>query len=279
MMDLNEAIEFAQLVNAASAIAPANLDNSAGNVINAGATAYTVVTTIYAFDLATDINPARGNNQVSIGLILQAVGTGDVVVAIRGTEGIQEWINDAEFLLIPCPFLVGAGQTEDGFTDMYSSLRTDDAVGSPSVVNALANLPFKQPVSSVTICGHSSGGALGTLLALDLAANSIFKNPSVYTYGSPRTGDPLFVSTYNQVVPNTFRIANRLDLVTKLPLPPAYDHVLGLFELNPVQLFTFPPKILVKLTIACEHYLDSYLHLLSVVSGGPVLPLDPTCVP
>jgi Lipase (class 3) len=279
MMDLNEAIEFAQLVNAASAIAPANLDNSAGNVINAGATAYTVVTTIYAFDLATDINPARGNNQVSMGLILQAAGTGDVVVAIRGTEGIQEWINDAEFLLIPCPFLVGAGHTEDGFTAMYSSLRTDDAVGSPSVVNALANLPFKQPVSSVTICGHSSGGALGTLLALDLAANSIFQNPSVYTYASPRTGDPSFVSTYNQVVPNTFRIANRLDLVPKLPLPPAYDHVLGLFELNPVQLLTFPPRILVKLTIACEHVLDSYLHLLSVLSGGPVLPLDPTCVP
>ncbi len=65
----------------------------------------------------------------------------------------------------------------------------------------------------------------------------------------------------------------------KLPLPPDYDHVLALQELNPIQLFPLPPKILVKLTFTCEHGLDSYLYLLSVVSGGPLLPLDPTCTP
>ena len=278
-MDWNKAIEFAQLVNAAYAIPPDNLANSAGKALIAGNTAYTVVTTIYANDLATDINPGRGNKEVSIGFICQAAGTGDVVIAIRGTEGIQEWINDAHFLLVTCPFLAGAGSTEDGFTAMYNSLRTGDAAGSPTVVNALATLPFPQPVSSVTICGHSLGGALVTLLALDLAANTNFKNPMVYSYASPRTGDPLFVSTYNQVVKNSFRIANRLDLVPKLPLPPDYDHVLALQELNPIQLFPLPPKILVKLTFTCEHSLDSYLYLLSVVSGGPLLPLDPTCTP
>ena len=65
----------------------------------------------------------------------------------------------------------------------------------------------------------------------------------------------------------------------KLPLPPDYDHVLALQELNPIQLFPLPPKILVKLTLTCEHSLDSYLYLLSVVSGGLLLPLDPTCTP
>jgi len=174
-MDWNKAIEFAQLVNAAYAIPPDNLANSAGKALIAGNTAYTVVTTIYANDLATDINPGRGNKKVSIGFICQAAGTGDVVIAIRGTEGIQEWINDAHFLLVTCPFLAGAGHTEDGFTAMYNSLRTGDAAGSPTVVNALATLPFPQPVSSVTICGHSLGGALVTLLALDLAANTNFR--------------------------------------------------------------------------------------------------------
>ena len=66
-----------------------------------------------------------------------------------------------------------------------------------------------------------------TLLALDVAANTTFKNPTVYSYASPRTGDPAFASTYNQVVKNSFRIANRLDLVPKLPLPPDYEHVLA----------------------------------------------------
>ena len=218
-MDLFRAIDFAQLINAAYAIAPADLANSAGKVIHAGGTSYMVVTTIYASDLATDMNPARAIGLVSIGLILQAAGTGDVVIAIRGTEGILEWIHDAEFLQVTCPFLVGAGRTEDGFTDMYTSLRTGDAAGSPGVVDALATLPFARPVGPLTICGHSLGAALATLLALDVAANSSFRNPTVYTYASPRTGDPAFASTYNQVVPDTFRIANRVDLVPKLPFP------------------------------------------------------------
>ncbi len=278
-MDFNKAIEFAQLVNAAYAIPPDNLANSAGTALIAGDTAYTVVTTIYANDLATDMNPGRGNNEVSIGFVCQADGTGDVVIAIRGTEGIQEWINDVQFLLATCPFLAGAGHTEDGFTAMYNSLRAGDAAGSPTVVNALATLTFPQPVSSVTICGHSLGGALGTLLALDVAANTIFKNATVYTFASPRTGDPSFASTYNQVVKNSFRIANRLDLVPKLPLPPVYEHVAELYELSPIQWIPIPPKILVKPTITCEHSLDSYLYLLSVVSDGPLLPLDPACKP
>ena len=116
-------------------------------------------------------------------------------------------------------------------------------------------------------------------MALDVAANSTFKNPTVYTYASPRTGDPAFASTYNQVVKNSFRIANRLDLVPHLPLPTDYQHVLRPTELTPIQFLPLPPKILVEPTIACEHSLDTYLYLLSLAAGGPVIPLDPTCVP
>jgi predicted lipase len=278
-MDLNLAIEYGQLVNAAYAIPPSDLSNSAGAAIRAGGTAYTVITTIYASDLATDINPGRGEDQVSIGLILQADGAGDVVIAIRGTEGILEWIHDAEFLLETCPFLTGAGHTEDGFTDMYVSLRTGLEATSPSVVKAMATLPFPRPITSVTICGHSLGGAIVTLLALDLVANSAFKDPTVYTFASPRVGDPAFAGTYDQVVPKTFRVANRIDLVPKLPLPPFYEHVQEFFELNPIQFLPFPPRLLVRPEIACEHLLNSYLHLLSIAAGGPVLPLDPACVP
>jgi len=282
-MDVNQAIKFAQLVNTAYAVDPTNVANSAGQPKSAGGTNYTVITTVYANDLATDLNPLRGTNIVSIGFILQAVGASDVVIAIRGTEGIFEWVQDAKFGMVQCPFLAGAGNTEDGFTDMYSSLRTGAAGNaSPSVVGTLGALPFPTPVNgstSLTICGHSLGGALVTLLALDIAANTIFKNPTVYSYASPRTGDQTFVNMYDRMVLSTFRIANRMDLVPKLPLPPLYDHVGGLYELNPVQWLPLPPKVLVKPELACEHILDTYLYLSSIVSGGPVLPLDAQCVP
>jgi predicted lipase len=277
-IDLVTAIKVGQLLNTTYDTQPSDLTNQAGQKISVGDTDYTVVTTIYANDLSTDIDPSRSDDEVSIGLICQDQ-TGDVVIAIRGTEGTLEWIHDADFLLVPCPFLTGAGHTEDGFTAMYESLRTGVVANSPTVVNALPKLSFPRSVSSVTICGHSLGGALATLLALDVAANTVYKNPSVYTFGSPRTGDSLFASTYDQVVKNSYRVANRLDIVPTLPPPVDYDHVLNPYELNPIQLLPLPPKILVKFDPGCEHSLQTYLYLLSLKSGGPVLPLESTCQP
>ena len=277
-MDLNQAILYAQLVNAAYAIDPANLANSAGKIVPADtATAtYEVVTTIYANDLATDMHPEHGKNRVSIGLILQATASGDVVIAVRGTEGINEWIHDAQFLPVNCPFMPAAGNTEDGFTAIYQSMKIDVDPASPGVAKALSTLPFKRPVTSVTICGHSLGGSLATLLALDVAVNTPFF-PAAFTYASPRTGDEQFVALYNHAVPNTTRIANRVDLVPKLPLPPLYEHVLGLYDLSSVTLT--PPAFLIKPDIAAQHILTSYLYLLSRLTGGPILPLKPECVP
>ena len=98
-MDLNKAIEFAQLVNAAYVILPDNLANTAGKALIAGATAYTVVTTIYANDLATDMNPGRGKKEVSIGFVCQADETGDVVIAIRGTKEFRSGSTTPSFSL------------------------------------------------------------------------------------------------------------------------------------------------------------------------------------
>jgi pimeloyl-ACP methyl ester carboxylesterase len=264
-------------------VAPDQLANRAGEIVSAGLGAnqanYQVITSIYANDLATDVNQLRGTSTVSIGLILQSAA-GDAAIAIRGTVGIYEWLHDAMFLTVHCPFLPSAGSTEDGFTAMYLSMTTGAAGGSPSVVKALADLPWTTPVRSLTICGHSLGGALATLLALDVGANTTtpaFKSPTVYMYASPRTGDPSFAGVYNHVVPQTFRIANRVDLVPKLPLPPLYEHVHTLYDLNPIVLF--PPQVLVKFDIPCEHFLTSYLHPLSLEAGGVSLPLDSACVP
>ena len=141
-MDLAKAIQFGQLVHATYATSPGDLTNKAGQAVSAGGVDYTVVTTIYANDLATDMNPGRADDEVSIGLICRVDQSGDVVIAIRGTEGILEWLHDAVFLQVPCPFLAGAGHTEDGFTDMYESMRKGADPDSPTVVGALRKLPF-----------------------------------------------------------------------------------------------------------------------------------------
>jgi hypothetical protein len=283
-MDLNSAIQFGQLIGAAYNVPPENLSNRAGEVIQAGlvggGTAFEIIATVYANDLATDVSPLQIDKVVSLGLILQAPTSGDAIIALRGTEGIMEWVQDAKFLAVPCPVLPNSGNTEDGFTAMFRSLTIAPAADSPTVTKSLPTLPWKRSVTSLTICGHSLGGALATLVALDISTHTSppFNAPHVYTYASPMTGDSVFASIYNQAVPNTVRLANRLDVVPNLPPPPLYEHVAGLFELNPVQLGV-PPQVLVKFDIPCEHFLNSYLHLLSRLAGGAILPLDVQCSP
>ena len=269
--DWKKAIEFCQVVDNAYHIPP-------GPTFTVGGMNYKIVTNIYANDLATDANQGI-TEQVTIGLICQTDPGRDVVIAIRGTEGIFEWAHDLNFDKVPCPFLPGAGQTEDGFTEMYNSLTTDPGPASQSVVKALPTLGFDKPINSVTICGHSLGGALATLLALDLAATAAnpanaayapFRNPTVYTYASPRTGDSMFAATYNQVVLNSNRIENRFDLVPHLPPTwMGYQHVLAPWELTPDQY--------VKYGLYCEHSITTYLYLMSLQAGGAVIPLESQC--
>jgi hypothetical protein len=271
---ISSAIQYALLVELAEAVPPDKTMYRSGDPIdiayNGTNVSYAALTTFYGNDLATGVNPSRGQDIVSFGFVAQDAG-GNVVVAVRGTEGIFEWVQDTRFLLVPCPFVPGAGSTEDGFTAVYTSLRVSPNPASQTLVAALPTLPYPKPVTSLTICGHSLGGALVTQLALDVAANTRLVKPSVYTYASPRTGDSAFVATYNHLVPNTHRFANRLDLVPKLPLPPLYDHVLGLYDLNPM--------LEVKFDIICQHRLTTYLFLLSRLGGGPDLPLNAECAP
>lgn len=281
-MDLNKAIVYAQLVNEAYRPDPGDFKNRAGDVVSAGLgaaqTQFDVITTIYANDLATQANPRRAASQVSIGLVLQAQGGGEAVIAFRGTEGIKEWVLDANFGTVPCPFLASAGETEDGFTDMYESVVTGTAAGSPKLVESLTNLRWRQAVETMTVCGHSLGGALATLATLDIAVNAPapYHNVTSYTYASPRTGNVQFASKYNQMVANTFRVANELDVVPRLPVLP-YEHVMGEFDLKPYTVL--PPKFLVQPNPYCEHILTSYLFLLSHCAGGQILPLQALCGP
>jgi triacylglycerol lipase len=235
---------------------------------------YTVLKTIYANDLATVLSPNKPilEGYKTIGIVAaNDADAKDIYVAIRGTETVWDWIQDLNFLMKPFSNVSGSGLTEDGFTDMYQSFSFTAGVNQgPAFIQNLAALIAKSsPQACATIAGHSLGSSLATLLALDLSANTPITN-SLYTLASPRTGDLTFSHLFNHVVPNAYRIVNRLDLVPKTPPPLLYWHVGDETELIP------GPDL--KFDLKCEHILTTYLHLLGAVNGTPSLyPLDPQC--
>jgi len=228
---------------------------------------YKVLKTIYSNDLATDIT-AKLSGYKTMGIIAQnAADDADIFIAVRGTEGIWEWVQDFKFLLRTFPNVAGAGLTEDGFTDMYLSFSLSPSPSTTFVQDLKALLPTN---AMVTVTGHSLGAALATLLALDMGANTNLPI-GLYTIASPRVGDLTFHNVFNHVVPNAYRVTNRLDIVPKTPPPLLYFHVGDETDLVPGSTL--------KPTLACEHHLTSYLNMLATLIGEQAnYPIDQDCL-
>jgi triacylglycerol lipase len=212
---------------------------------------YTVLKTIYCNDLATEVRPFC-KDFVTIGIVAQnAADNNDIYVAVRGTEGVWEWLQDFKFLPKPFNNVPGGCFAEDGFTDMYQSF---SFAASPSTT-FMADLKKLIPANaSVTVSGHSLGSALATLLAFDMAVNTSTK-VGLYTLASPRVGDLTFERLFNHVVNNAYRVTNRLDIVPKTPPPLLYFHVGDETELI--------PSPAMKFDLGCEHHIGTYFNLLA----------------
>ncbi|MGA7629118.1 MAG: lipase family protein [Terriglobales bacterium] len=272
----NTAMQYAILVKIAESVAPTSSygPNEIGAIANAG---YTFLQTLYGDDLATDIDPHIGD-VVTFGF-LAVSPTKELVAAIRGTDTILEWMHDASYLMVPCPIAGSHGYSEDGFTAVYRSLRIGQANGTPVAVASMKSYLDSGSATSVTICGHSLGGALATLLTIDVALNTSCHAPTAYTFASPRTGEHLFAGSFNASIPTHYRIVNRQDLVPKLPpiLPLPYEHVNTFLEL-------VPPPAAINPTIPCMHHLTTYLWLMSQqalageTGAGTAYQLDADCV-
>jgi hypothetical protein len=263
-VDWKDAIHYAKLVEVAEGVLPDQVCDLTLTVpLHGVPTCYTVLANIFANDLATRKNERRNELIVSIGYIAQDEA-GNVVIAIRGTHGVHEWIHDVLYETVPCPFLAEAGHTEDGFTDMYMSLRVTAEHESKRLVDFVAAMEFPRPMKSLTVCGHSLGAALATLLALDLVANTRYKDLALYNFASPRAGDEKFAEVFNRLVPNTYRIANRKDLVTEIP-PIFLSHKNRYAHVEATSVLV--PHLGVREHMLCMHHLSTYTHLMAKEAG------------
>ena len=73
----------------------------------------------------------------------------------------------------------------------------------------------------VIFLGHSLGGAMASIMALDaVLSKSIVKtktSPMILTYGQPRTGNDIFANEVMKNIPIVFRVVREGDLVPNAP--------------------------------------------------------------
>ncbi|WP_240941497.1 lipase family protein [Paenibacillus sp. HB172176] len=169
---------------------------------------------------------ANVENPAELELGYMAESRDRIVIAFRGYASYPaDLLASYDILQIPYGFVKNAGKTSRGFTCVYRSAR----------LSIFRHLMKVAGAKRLFITGHNYGGALATLAALDIAVNTKYRNPAVYTYGSPRVGDPRFASRFNETIAHSARIVNIHDSFPTFPsrvYPPpftrkgiAYRHV------------------------------------------------------
>lgn len=147
--------------------------------------------------------------------------TNTLFTSFRGSSNIQNWLENVQFNKIS-PYSNSSIKVESGFYKAYNYIKDD-------IFDNLIILSDKYETSNVIITGHSSGGAMATLMSYDLATEYKFLDFRIqiaFTFGSPRVGNSEFSKSFHLNVPSSYRVTHYYDMVPHVPQEfVSYEHV------------------------------------------------------
>ncbi|EAR84464.2 lipase family protein (macronuclear) [Tetrahymena thermophila SB210] len=158
-----------------------------------------------------------------------------IIIAIRGTANLNNWITNLKAFPVDFPDCDGC-QIHMGFRDHAQSIQNH-------INQCVKNILEKYVDANVIITGHSLGGAIATLISVEVLKYLQPKNQiSLYTFGAPKIGNQNFVEYLNQIIPNSYRIVNYYDAVPHLPFKQILDfrhHGYEIWMTNPNSINQF----------------------------------------
>jgi len=178
--------------------------------------AYSNTPTIEDYNIIMNYNNSETGVQFFVG-----ENQGRVFISFRGSDERTDWNNNLKFWRKTLPY--GNQKTKirihTGFYNLYQTIREE--------IQKIGNYcSSKEDIKSINIVGHSLGGALAVLSAIDLQYNFPQLCYNIVVFGCPRVGNNAFATSYNNRLIKTIRVENGNDLVSKLPLKiMGYKHV------------------------------------------------------
>jgi predicted lipase len=181
------------------------------------------------------IDQPRTDTQCAI--VADATGS-NVFIAFRGSEKRLDWDTNFDFTQEVVEFqteVIEEKIVEDreqvypyqGASRSGAKMHRGFAAAYLSVREQIHDYVRTHAISGITVTGHSLGGALATLCAVDIQYNfSEQVKIAAYTFGAPRVGNSGFRESFNRRVPDSYRFVYGMDVVPALPRPwQGYRHV------------------------------------------------------
>lgn len=129
----------------------------------------------------------------------------------RGTKAhsIESWlVNLRTSQERNWPENVRGSAVHKGFYEAYMEI-------APKVLDAVRRIAPQG--KRIKIMGHSRGGAFGILAAAHLVQNGFAGRVDWMGFGIPRTGNREFSDYFKTIVPNSLRVVQAKDIVSRLP--------------------------------------------------------------
>jgi predicted lipase len=130
-----------------------------------------------------------------------------VIAAFRGSVDVKNWIANLDGTQVAYPKCSGCN-VHQGFYNAYAEV-------SATVKGQVQLILSKYRTAGVYVTGHSLGGALATLAALDIKS-TFGRVDQFYTYGEPRVGNAAFASYFAGAFP-IYRVVHYADIVPHVP--------------------------------------------------------------
>lgn len=213
-------------------------------------------------------HPIQNASTDTQGAIASEPTHNEIYIVFRGSAQERDWGTNFQFnqqVIQPeilakqnqnypyeAPSKSGA-KMHSGFTAAYQSVRSD--------IHGYLSGRLSDD-ATVIVTGHSLGGAIATLCAVDIQYNfgDRLQPIELYTFGAPKIGNAGFRTSFNERVANSYRFVNGLDIVPALPRPwQGYNHIDREYRLGQRFSWRFFSK---RFT---DHNIDQYITALKAL--------------
>ena len=133
-----------------------------------------------------------------------------ITVAFRGSLNVQNFLSN--YIAFPVP--ISAIAPGKGFALAHSSFLADYLSVQSSVRQALRELTSKFPNYKIQFTGHSLGGPLSQLAAVDAYYSLNIRNIEQFSFNSPRVGNQAYVNLLQFPI---YRYTQGPDIISREP--------------------------------------------------------------
>ena len=137
------------------------------------------------------------------------------IISVRGTDEIGDWLGTNLRILHRSYGNIPDACVHTGFYDVYKKLKTTVLEGDWG--------------DKIVFAGHSMGGPVSSILALEYKLIYPEKDIKIYTAGSPKAGNTQFNNWLCDIVGsnNIFHRRNIVDILQFLPIGCGYEALPG----------------------------------------------------